>query len=85
MAPAERTAEQRVRDEAPQAIETMTEQLARLKALVHELDPDVLAAVDDVDRSLVRASLALSPLERLEASFALLEGLRRFRRVPASR
>jgi hypothetical protein len=85
MTPAERTLEHEVRDKEPQANETMTEQIARLKALVRDLDPDVLAAVDDVDRSLVRASLALSPLERLEASFALLEGLRRFRRVPASR
>jgi hypothetical protein len=32
--------------------ETPAEQLARLKALVLALDPDVLAAVDDVDRSL---------------------------------
>jgi hypothetical protein len=44
-----------------------------------------LAAVDDIDRSLVRASLALSPFQRLKVSFATLEGLRRFRRVSAER
>jgi hypothetical protein len=65
--------------------ETPAEQLARLKALVLALDPDVLAAVDDVDRSLIRASLALSPFQRLEVSFAMLDGLRRFRRVPTDR
>ena len=52
---------------------------------MRELDPEVLAAVDDVDRSLVRAHLALSPLERREAAFARREGLRRVRRVPARR
>lgn len=78
-------AEPKALSEGERPSETPTEQLARLKALVLALDPDVLAAIDDVDRSLVQASLALSPFQRLEVSFAMLEGLRRFRRVPADR
>jgi hypothetical protein len=78
-------AEEKAPSERERPSETPAAQLARLKALVLALDPDVLAAVDDVDRSLVRASLALSPLQRLEVSFTMLEGLRRFRRVPVDR
>lgn len=37
-------------------------------AYLAEHDPDVLAAVADVDRSLIQAELLRSPLERLVAS-----------------
>ena len=33
--------------------------------LVAELDPDVIAAAEEVDRSLIREQLALSPFERV--------------------
>ena len=39
-----------------------------VRAYLAEHDPDVLAAVDDVDRSLIQAELRRSPLERLVSS-----------------
>jgi hypothetical protein len=43
-------------------------------------DPDCIAAVADVDRSQVRAALALSPELRLSRAVARWNGLARFRR-----
>jgi hypothetical protein len=45
-------------------------------------DPDIVAAVADVDRSQVRDALARSPEERLRRSFALRTTLQSMRRVP---
>jgi hypothetical protein len=44
-------------------------------------DPDVLAAVADVDRSLIRDALRLSPFERLRRAEAHRRALARFHRV----
>lgn len=48
---------------------------------VKRVDPEVIAAVADVDRTLLRETLALSPLERLRACSRAARGLARFRRV----
>lgn len=47
-----------------------------------EHDPDVLAAIEDVDRSLIRSELRRSPLERLVAS---VQQARLYERLAASR
>lgn len=39
--------------------------IAGVRAYLAEHDPDVLAAVTDVDRSLIQNLLALEPMERL--------------------
>lgn len=44
-------------------------------------DPDVLLAADEVDRSLIRLTLALTPLERVRSAATSAETLARFRRV----
>jgi hypothetical protein len=44
-------------------------------------DPDILAAVADVDRSQVRDFLAKSPFERLDDALGLFELMTSFRRV----
>jgi len=44
-------------------------------------DPDIIAAVADVDRSQIRDTLKLSPRERLRNALGLLETLTSFRRV----
>lgn len=51
-------------------------------AYLAEHDPDVLAAVEDVDRSLIRSELRRSPLERLVAS---VQQARFYERLAASR
>ena len=42
--------------------------IAAVRTYLATYDPDVLAAVADVDRSLIRSELQLSPLTRLVAS-----------------
>jgi hypothetical protein len=49
--------------------------------LVAELDPDVIAAAEEVDRSLIRDLLALSPLERLDRAARTAAMLERYHRV----
>ncbi|MEZ4310898.1 MAG: hypothetical protein R3F14_22890 [Polyangiaceae bacterium] len=44
-------------------------------------DPDILAAVADVDRTLIRDAMAVSPWERLVAAVAHWNGLARLRRA----
>ena len=44
-------------------------------------DPDIIAAVADVDRSQVRAFLAKSPWERMDDAFGLFELMTGFQRV----
>lgn len=51
-------------------------------AYLAEHDPDVLAAIEDVDRSLIQAELRRSPLERLVAS---AQQARFYERLAASR
>ncbi len=45
-------------------------------------DPDILAAVADVDRSQVRDFLDKSPWQRVEKGMGLFEWAQSFRRVP---
>jgi hypothetical protein len=56
--------------------------VSSVRAYLAEHDPDVLAAVADVDRSLIRSELQLSPLARLVAS---AQQARFFERLAASR
>lgn len=58
------------------------ELVSSVRAYLAEHDPDVLAAVADVDRSLIRSELRLSPLARLVAS---AQQARFFERLAASR
>ena len=58
--------------------------LEELRAMVGALDPDVLAAEGDVDRTLITLSLERSPLERVRFAQQMLETLMRFRRVEPS-
>lgn len=44
-------------------------------------DPDLIAAVADVDRSQIRDQLALTPAERLENASQLARSLEGYRRV----
>ncbi len=56
--------------------------VADVRAYLAEHDPDVLAAVEDVDRSLIRSELQRSPLARLVAS---AQQARLYERLAASR
>ena len=56
--------------------------VAEVRAYLAEHDPNVLAAVDDVDRSLIRSELQRSPLTRLVAS---AQQARFYERLAASR
>ncbi|MGK3986024.1 hypothetical protein WME99_23460 [Sorangium sp. So ce136] len=47
-------------------------------------DPDLIEAVADVDRSLIRLALAQAPLDRLRSSSNMMRTLMRFRREPTS-
>lgn len=53
-----------------------------VRAYLAEHDPDVLAAVNDVDRSLIQVELRRSPLQRLVAS---VQQARFYERLAASR
>ena len=69
--------DERTRTEDPsKALEEIMERLATS-------DPDVLRAVSEVDRSLIRSQLARSPLARLNLGVAFARGLSRFSRVDA--
>ncbi|GEM_PF-3784798 len=52
--------------------------------MVGALDPDCLAAENDVDRTLIEIALMRSPLERVRFAQQMLETLLRFRRVEPS-
>jgi hypothetical protein len=49
--------------------------------MVAEVDPELLAAERDVDRSLIGIALDRSPLERVRFAQQMLATLMRFRRV----
>jgi hypothetical protein len=55
-----------------------------LTALLAAVDPEVRAAVTDVDRSLVRLSLAQSPWDRLRSASRMAQALSRIRDAAAS-
>ncbi len=46
--------------------------------MLAERDPDVLAAVDDVDRTLILSTLRLDPMERVRSSAHNAEALFRW-------
>ena len=58
--------------------------LDELRAMVGALDPDVLAAEADVDRTLIVLALERSPLERVLFAQQMLETLMSFKRVEPS-
>jgi hypothetical protein len=59
----------------------LMEQVARVLALIADRDPDVLAAAEEVDRSLLAWSLAQTPRQRLDACSNAARTLARFRRA----
>lgn len=46
-------------------------------------DPELRDALAEVDRTLIRAALARSPMERVQAATAHLRALRGFKHVPS--
>ena len=56
------------------------DELSAVLAALAAHDPDVLLAVAEVDRSLIRLTLELAPLERVRSSAASAATLGRFRR-----
>jgi hypothetical protein len=56
-------------------------QIAGVLADLAERDPDVLLAVEEVDRSLIWLTLEMPPLERVRSAATSAETLARFRRV----
>lgn len=69
------TAEQIFRPVDP----ALVPELAGVLAFLAEREPDVLAAVADVDRSLIWAALEMSPLDYLVEGARLIEDLDSFR------
>ena len=55
--------------------------IAELKQWLARVDPELLEAAKDVDRSLLRWMLSLSPLQRLDAASKAARGLAGFRHV----
>jgi hypothetical protein len=55
-----------------------------LAALIEALDPEVRAAIDDVDRTLIELSLAQSPWDRLTSASRMAQYLARIRDATAS-
>lgn len=55
-----------------------------IEALIEALDPEVRAAIDDVDRTLIVLSLQQSPLSRLRSATRMAQTLGRLRRALAS-
>jgi hypothetical protein len=53
-------------------------------ALIEDLSPEVRAAIDDVDRSLIVLSLQQSPWERLRSASRMAQTLARIRDAAAS-
>jgi hypothetical protein len=53
-------------------------------ALIEGLSPEVRAAIDDVDRSLIVLSLQQSPWERLRSASRMAQTLARIRDAAAS-
>jgi hypothetical protein len=58
--------------------------VARVRTMLAEHDPDVLAAVDDVDRTLITSTLRLDPLERVRSSVETALFLERWSRCSRS-
>lgn len=69
------TAEQIFRPVDP----TLVPELAGILAYLAEHEPDVLAAVADVDRTLIWAAMEMSPLDYLDEGARLVEDIDSFR------
>jgi hypothetical protein len=57
---------------------------ALIEALIEALDPEVRAAIDDVDRTLIVYSLQQSPWDRLRSASRMAQTLVRIRDAIAS-
>jgi hypothetical protein len=57
---------------------------ATLAALIEALDPEVRAAIDEVDRTLIALSLQQSPWDRLRSASNMAQYLARLRDALAS-
>jgi hypothetical protein len=55
-----------------------------LAALIEALDPEVRAAIDDVDRTLIALTLQQSPWDRLRSASRMAQALARIRDAMAS-
>jgi hypothetical protein len=55
-----------------------------IEALIEALDPEVRAAIDDVDRTLIALSLQQSPWSRLRSATRMAQTLGRLRDAMAS-
>jgi hypothetical protein len=55
-----------------------------IEALIEALDPEVRAAIDDVDRTLIALALQQSPWERLRSASRMAQTLVRIRDAIAS-
>ena len=55
-----------------------------IEALIEALDPEVRAAIDDVDRTLIAISLQQSPWDRLRSASRMAQMLARIRDAIAS-
>lgn len=55
-----------------------------IEALIEAVDPEVRAAIDDVDRTLIALSLEQSPWERLRSASRAAQMLTRIRDAIAS-
>jgi len=55
-----------------------------IDALLENLDPEVRAAIDDVDRTLIALTLQQSPWSRLRSATRMAQTLGRLRRALAS-
>ncbi|TKD08938.1 hypothetical protein [Polyangium fumosum] len=54
------------------------------RSVIVKLDPDILAAVLDVDRTLIQLSLQQSPWDRLRSASRMMQTLARIRDAAAS-
>jgi hypothetical protein len=66
------------------AAQTRSEGHLTIEALVAALDPEVRAAIDDVDRSLIMLSLEMSPGDRLRSASRMAQTLARLRDAATS-
>jgi len=67
-----------------QASDTSPPEATTIEALIEALDPEVRAAIDDVDRTLIALSLQQSPWDRLRSASRMAQTLARIRDAMAS-
>jgi hypothetical protein len=64
---------------AARAADVSPSQAPTIEALIEALDPEVRAAIDDVDRTLIALSLQQSPWDRLRSASRMAQMLARIR------